>query len=286
MNCPRCGHLQTESTAAECAACGVILAKAKPPGARGSRGEGDRVTEAATDARLPAMAAGAAADASVADAASAASAGSAAGAEPDSQSWLARAAAVLMEEDRADQASLLGRTVLLIVLLPWTWTFATSSVVSNAAGQSWLHLIDLVFHEAGHVLFLPFGAFMTTLGGSLTQLIVPAGLMVVFLTQHRDPFGAAVTGWWFGENVIDLAPYIDDARNLQMVLLGGKTGAEVEGHDWERILMTLGWLHLDHTLGRLAATVGTVIMLAALAWAALLLIAHWRRARTTSVEIV
>ncbi len=28
-----------------------------------------------------------------------------------------------------------------------------------------------------------------------------------------------------GQNLIDLAPYINDARNLQLVLLGGRTGA-------------------------------------------------------------
>jgi hypothetical protein len=35
---------------------------------------------------------------------------------------------------------------------------------------------------------------------------------------------------------------------LQLVLLGGQTGAEVEGHDWERILLLTGALHRDHQL--------------------------------------
>jgi hypothetical protein len=253
MNCPRCGHQQTESLA-ECLACGVILAKAKPRPVRDSSAEPGSQTQTQTQTQ--------------------------AGAQP----WFARGAALFLDEDCADSASLVGRAVLLVLLLPWTWTFVKSSVVSNAAGQSWLHLIDLVFHEAGHMLFLPFGAFMTTLGGSLLQLIVPLGLMGVFLFQHRDPFGAAVCWWWAGENLIDLAPYIDDARNLQLVLLGGKTGAEVEGHDWESILTTLGWLHLDHTLGRLAHAAGTIIMLTALAWGALLLLAHWQRSRTAPAE--
>lgn len=248
VTCPRCGQQQTPA-AAECAGCGVILAKALPSRVRPLAGP-------VVDPLAAAL-----------------------GDEPDAPPLLERAVAVLMDEERADSATLYGRVVLLIALLGWTWTFASASVASNAAGESWLHLPDLVFHEAGHVLFLPLGAFMTTLGGSLTQLIVPASLMVVFLTRHRDPFGAAVSCWWLGQNLIDLAPYIDDARNLQLVLLGGKTGAEVEGHDWERILMTLGWLHLDHTLGRLAQAAGVFIMLAACVWAALLLTAHRRRSR-------
>ena len=38
---------------------------------------------------------------------------------------------------------------------------------------------------------------------------------------------------------------------LGCMMFGGKTGAEVEGHDWERILTTLGWLHLDQALDAL-----------------------------------
>lgn len=248
MTCPRCGHEQTVS-AAECAGCGVILAKALPPRAR----------------PLPPPADGAEEE------------------DAGESSLLDHAGRLLLREEPADSATLIGRLVLFCALLAWTWMFAAASVASNAAGSSWLHLIDLVFHEAGHVLFLPFGAFMTTLGGSLLQLIVPAVLMAVFLTRHRDPFGAAVSWWWFGQNLIDLAPYINDARNLQLVLLGGRTGAEVEGHDWERILMTLGWLHLDHTLARLAHAAGAIIMLTACVWAAFLLMAHWRRTRTVAL---
>ncbi len=191
--------------------------------------------------------------------------------------WRARAATVLLNENHEEAPGMVGRVVVWCLLLIPSWTLATASVASNAAGESWLHLVNLVFHEAGHVLFLPLGAFMTVLGGSLMQLLVPAILLAIFLTKHRDPFGAAVCGWWLGESLLDLAPYIDDARRLQLVLLGGRTGAEVEGHDWERILMTLGWLHLDHTLGRLAHAAGAAIMLTALAWAALVVCAQWRQ---------
>ena len=39
--------------------------------------------------------------------------------------------------------------------------------------NSFLHLINLLFHEAGHIIFSPFGQFMTMLGGSLMQVLVP-----------------------------------------------------------------------------------------------------------------
>ena len=51
------------------------------------------------------------------------------------------------------------------------------------------------------------------------------------------------------------------------MLLGGPANA-VEGHDWEAILTSLGWLHLDHRLANGAHFIGAVIMAAALVWAA------------------
>jgi hypothetical protein len=134
-----------------------------------------------------------------------------------------------------------------------------------SAAASILHLPNLVFHEAGHVLFAPFGQFMRVLGGSLFQFALPLGLAVAFLKQ-QNPFGAVVCAWWAGENLIDVAPYIADARALQLVLLGGKTGAEVQGHDWEYILATLGWMRFDRTLGLWTHRVGLLMMLGSVVW--------------------
>jgi len=173
---------------------------------------------------------------------------------------------------RGGVTALAGRLLLFVGLAAWTWHFASQPMA--AAGNSVLHLVNLPFHEAGHILFTPLGQFMTALGGSLTQILVPLVCAVALLVQTRDPFGASVGVWWCGQNFLDLAPYIDDARSLQLVLLGGRTGAEVEGHDWEAILGQLGWLHLDHTLARGARTMGFLLMVGALVWGAAWL---WRR---------
>jgi hypothetical protein len=58
--------------------------------------------------------------------------------------------------------------------------------------SSLMHNVDLVFHEAGHVVFRPFGRFMTILGGSLAQLLMPLIVMVAFVTTNRDNFGASI----------------------------------------------------------------------------------------------
>jgi hypothetical protein len=157
-----------------------------------------------------------------------------------------------------------GRWIAVVVLAYLTWSAARAPLTGNS--DSFLHLPNLVFHEAGHILFMPFGRFMTVLGGSLTQVLIPIVCAVAFARQQQDWLGAAVCTWWAGESLVDLAPYIADARILQLVLLGGRTGAEVEGHDWEYLLTAMGLLHRDAALGRAAWALGTIVMVAAVVW--------------------
>jgi len=160
--------------------------------------------------------------------------------------------------------------VLLLLLSWWTVEFLARPMRQDVVGSSFLHLISIPFHEAGHLIFAPFGDLMTSLGGSLMQVLVPVVCGVAFLTTSPNPFGAAVMAWWAGENLIDVAMYIDDARSLSLVLLGGQTGAEVEGHDWEHILQRLGLLHRDHQIAWTAHVAGAVIMIAAIVYGATL----------------
>ena len=68
---------------------------------------------------------------------------------------------------------------------------------------------------------------------------------------------------------MDIAPYINDARSLNLILLGGVTGKEVaDYHDWEYLLRTLGLLKADHLLAGLAHGLGIFLMIMALVWAA------------------
>jgi hypothetical protein len=172
----------------------------------------------------------------------------------------------MADEHTADGATKYARMALIAGLTYWTWQFARTPIGSDAM-ESFLHLPDLVFHEAGHLIFSPLGQFMSVLGGSLMQVLIPIVCATAFIRQAQ-PFGAAICVWWAGQNLVDLAPYIADARALQLPLLGGGTGAEVDGHDWEFILTRLGVSHLDAALGRTAHALGMVVMLGSLAFAA------------------
>lgn len=164
---------------------------------------------------------------------------------------------------RVTNATTVGRAALLALLAWWTVRFVPHPLDAGRVIDSFLHLINLPFHEAGHIVFIPLGEFMTILGGSLFQIIIPIVCAVAF-ARRDDWFGMSVCLWWAGENLVDLGPYIADARALQLPLIGGQTGAEVYGHDWEAILEMLGWLHLDHKIGMGAHIAGSVIMIASL----------------------
>ena len=163
-----------------------------------------------------------------------------------------------------------GRALLLVVLLIWSFKFIFASIESNVVAQSFWHLVNLPFHEAGHIIFSIFGRFIQVLGGTMGQLLMPAICLAVLLLRTRDAFGAAVAQWWLAESFMDIAPYINDARALKLMLLGGVTGQDVvDYHDWEYILRKLGMLRMDHALAYLAQGVGIVLMISALVWMAL-----------------
>ncbi|MGZ5052339.1 MAG: zinc ribbon domain-containing protein [Methylobacter sp.] len=185
---------------------------------------------------------------------------------------------------QAAPENLLGRTIIFAVLAVWSWRLIGASIASNATGESLLHLVNLPFHEAGHVLFRPFGAFITSLGGTLGQLLMPAICAGVLLLKTRDPYGASVAAWWFGENFLDIAPYMDDARAGQLPLVGGNFGhlAPYGVHDWNYLLNESGLLQYDHALAKAVFALGALIMLASLLWSGMLLHGQYRRSKSVA----
>jgi hypothetical protein len=166
----------------------------------------------------------------------------------------------------------------------WGLKFLSTPMETNYVGESFMHMINLPFHEAGHLIFSPVGRFMQVLGGSLGQLLMPLICLSALLIQNRDAFGAAVGLWWFAESLMDLAPYINDARALDLVLLGGVTGKEVEDyHDWEHILRTLGWLQYDHVLAHAAHVLGSLLMILAFIWGGYMLLLQFKSLQSFSI---
>jgi hypothetical protein len=176
-------------------------------------------------------------------------------------------------EHDLDWVTVSGRILFFFLIAFYTLKFLFITPQSNAVGRSFLHMVNLPFHEAGHMIFMLFGRFFSVLGGSLLQVLIPFICVVAFIFPRRDFFGSSVAAWWMGESIMDLAPYIGDARALNLMLLGGVTGRDVEGyHDWQYLLRETGLIEYDIVLSWMAHISGLLIMLSALCWAAVVLV--------------
>lgn len=174
--------------------------------------------------------------------------------------------------EKIDALAFYGRLATLVLLAIWSWFLFGYDYRYGEINGSFMHNILLPIHEAGHVLFRPFGEFMTILGGSLFQLGLPFAIGVAFIVKHRDNFGAAIAMWWASVSLVDLSPYIYDALRPQLILLGGRTG-EAGGHDWIYLLSILGQLGKAQFWGGFAHVCGGLLMFATLVWAGIVL---WR----------
>ena len=190
----------------------------------------------------------------------------------------------LADDEKTNPLALSGRALIFLFAVIWGFSFIVRPLESNYTGGSFMHLINLPFHEAGHVIFSPFGEFITYLGGTLMQVLIPAICMVAFLRQG-DRFGASVALWWIGQSLIDAAPYINDARARELVLLGGVTGQDVpEGHDWYVLLGKLGLLNYDRLLAHLTQYGGSLLMLLSFAWGGYMLYVQFRNRNLSESE--
>jgi hypothetical protein len=97
--------------------------------------------------------------------------------------------------------------------------------------------VNLVIHEAGHIIFRPFGEFMMIAGGSLFQVIMPA-LFVGYFWYNSKYYSAALVLFWVGESILNVSVYAGDSLALQLPLLGGQDSV----HDWNYLLSTLNLL--------------------------------------------
>ena len=182
-------------------------------------------------------------------------------------------AALFKPMDKLSAMAFYGRSVTLILLAIWSWFLFGYDYRYGEINMSFMHDILLPIHEAGHVLFRPFGEFMMILGSSLFQVALPFGISIAFILKNRDNFGAAIGLWLTSVSLVDVSPYIYDSLHPMLTLLGGKTGADGP-HDWIYLLTTLGQLSNAQRWGAFFHAVGGLLMLLALIWAGIML---WRQ---------
>ena len=188
--------------------------------------------------------------------------------------------ALLRPLERMDAASFYGRCAALVLLALWSWFLIAYDYRYAEINGSFMHSILLPIHEAGHVLFMPFGEFLMILGGSVFQLMVPLGISIAFYWKQRDNFGAAMGAWWAGVSLVDLSAYIYDSLHPQMIMVGGHTG-ETGPHDWIYLLGSFGQLPHAQGIGAFVHACGALFMIVALLWGAMVL---WRQKQSGLVS--
>lgn len=169
--------------------------------------------------------------------------------------------------DQVDELSFWARAVLAALFALWGASFIIGGIDWESIGGSFLHNVNLPFHEFGHVLFIPLGRFMAILGGSLFQILLPLIFLVAF-TIKRDNFAASIMLWWCGQNFIDVSPYIQDAPYRSLPLI---SGMGEEAHDWGNLLTMTGSLDKADTLAGVSFTLGSLLIIGAMIWAGVLL---------------
>lgn len=232
--CPKCGHAPLpadQSLPAVCPACGIVLAKFAAAPVRAPRPVIDD--------------------------------------EPQTGSFLARW--LLHVPDEVAKANWYGRIAALVLLALYTIKiFHDTDIKYGDLGGVFLSKALLPWHEAGHLIFRPFGEFMTILGGTLAQHLFPIILGTALLVKRRDPFGASLAFWLLGYSMIYTGWYMHDAGDPQAMMVSGKSSAEDDGHDWVNLFSYFGGWWLLHAIGVgiFVARVGQAMMCLGLAWGA------------------
>lgn len=238
MHCPSCGF-ESSSEQKECPRCGLIFSRYKKrslPNPERITGE-DRTNNSTND-------------------------------QPDEgeESWVS--SLLFYVKPKVDSTDLVLRIAFAGVMALWGLILIFTGKDGEGGGFGFWHLVNLPFHEAGHVFMRPFSHLIMSLGGTLGQLAMPLICMGVFLVKTRDTFAAGFCLWWLGLNFLDISPYIGDARSLTLPLIGGNVGSSSPYgfHDWEYILTETGLLAYDTTLANLSFFIGVVLMIVACVW--------------------
>jgi hypothetical protein len=135
--------------------------------------------------------------------------------------------------------------------------------------SSFIHSINLVFHEAGHVLFAIFGnQTLTILGGSLNQLLIPLIILITFFYK-RDTAGTGFALFWFFGNFLDVGIYMADGRYLKLPLIGG---LGMEAHDWRNLFNHFDLWSVDQLLSQIVFYSGWLGIIITAVW----LFKKWR----------
>ena len=124
--------------------------------------------------------------------------------------------------------------------------YTSAQIYIQKADWIFINYANVIFHEAGHVIFSFFGDFMHVLGGTLGEFLVPLIVTVHFLI-NKNLYGAGFGLWWTSTAFWSISVYSRDAQVQLLPLITGNS----EDHDWTYLLGQLGILNKDQLVGNI-----------------------------------
>lgn len=140
--------------------------------------------------------------------------------------------------------------------------FISSYMFYYITSLSEWHFIDnvnLIFHEAGHVIFGFLGNFIGMLGGTLMQILIPI-LLSFYFFRNNDYFSASLLLFWVSQNLFNIFIYMKDAVKMELPLLGGDSVY----HDWNYIFSSLNLLDYTRQISLFVYIIGIIVLIFAI----------------------
>ncbi|MFH2011631.1 MAG: hypothetical protein ABIJ37_02840 [Pseudomonadota bacterium] len=160
----------------------------------------------------------------------------------------------------------------------FTTGFLLLIIALLADNDGFIFIIDhanLLFHEAGHIIFGIFGSTLGLYGGTLGQLLFPVVTAITFLRQAAL-VSFSVSILWFFENFFNIARYMADARAHDLPLVGSGE------HDWTRIFSSLGLLNYDTAIANFVRFIGWLGLISTM----LFVTYQWNQYRRKDTKLV
>lgn len=125
--------------------------------------------------------------------------------------------------------------------------------------------VNLVVHEAGHLLFSYLGRTPMVWGGTILQWAFPF-LLAAYFFVHRQTSAFAFCLFFFFENFLYTSVYMADARAQVLPLVSVGDPDPIAGHDWNFIFSQLGVLQHDTRIAGMVRFLGWLGMLSTVGW--------------------
>lgn len=146
----------------------------------------------------------------------------------------------------------IGKVFVLVIT-----TYLSYYLVFTSIPWTFLDRINLLIHEAGHLMFAFLGEDLMLLGGTIMQILVPSIFLGYFFYQQKF-FSVFFCLFWIGNNLINISVYIKDAVYMSLPLVGGGK------HDWNLLLTKWGILEKSDLIGSIVWFLGVACILASL----------------------